>query len=273
MINLSILVGVQCWVYLVVAVGPVTCSKSSSDDNLEKFNFDALKQQLNNQWNMIMKPSWWSKSFTDDRKGDEKTAPATAVVSSTKLPRRLSKLSDGFFNRGRPRGRNIAMTERRHVTTKRPKKADKNEKHNVISSMSVTTTNTEVSPNRTVFGTENECMLANNGRQCLCYMIDFLDLIGQRLDETASENQTTMETMFQCPSYKQVPVAFDVFPTLITSGTKSDENYPAANVLVVQKSLTNADGHATATVPVRKEVNFGYVVNYQLETSKDGILI
>ncbi|VVC32942.1 Tyrosine-protein kinase ephrin type A/B receptor-like [Cinara cedri] len=121
---------------------------------------------------------------------------------------------------------------------------------------------------RKVFGDENDCVSASDGRPCVCYMTDFLDSVGQLLDEAKLVRDDTAAAVaaFACPSYKTVPPAFVVYPwpppstatAVRLSGQISDRK---------NKNET-AD---VAAAPSRKKVDFDYVVNYRLEKSKDAI--
>jgi len=102
-------------------------------------------------------------------------------------------------------------------------------------------------------------------------MADFLDSIGERLEEMAAGIQIAMATVFRCPSYKLVPASFVVIPTVNTAITPIDEITKTINILETN-DLTNDTGNRTEEIPVRREVDFDYIVNYQLETSKNGRL-
>ncbi|KAF0770721.1 Mitochondrial GTPase 1, partial [Aphis craccivora] len=81
-----------------------------------------------------------------------------------------------------------------------------------------TTTNFTVAA-RILFGTEEECVSANKGRPCACFMTDFLDLIVQRLDETVdNEDETAATGALNCHSVKSVPTAFLVYPATAVDG-------------------------------------------------------
>lgn len=105
------------------------------------------------------------------------------------------------------------------------------------------------------YGTEGECLLANNDRPCVCFTADFLDPIG---DQTASDESAAS----RCPSYKPAPKWFAV-----TRGTAIDG-------VVDDEDATNDDGTAAAVTAAaaraRRVVDFDRVVDYRLKTSKDG---
>jgi len=266
MTSLSIFFEVQFWVYLAAVVfGPATCFNDGSDDDggYKNFNFD-----VSQQWKNIKDPSWWSasKTFQGDQKENKKTK--AVVLPSTVPSRQFFDITNGFFDtrdRRHPKNKKIPVTTRHHVTN-RPK-----DEKNATVSVGVPTATTAISSHRAVFETEDKCVSANNGRPCMCYMTDFLNSIGKRLDEATADDQTSVATTFRCPSYKPVPTSFVVFPTANTTTTPIDGTIIAVNVLV-QNHSTNASENGTADVPERREVNFDHVVNYQLETSKDGRL-
>jgi len=267
MMNLSIFFGIQFWVYFVAVVfRSVTCFNDGGDGDggLKNFNSDTFQQ-----WKNIMGPSWWStsKTFQGDKKENEKTK--TVVLPSTISSRQFFNMVNSIFgmrDRRRPNDdKKTSVTGRRHVIN-RPK-----DEKNATFSDGVPTATTAVSSDRAVFSTEDACVSVNNGRTCMCYMTDFLNWIGKRLDEMAAEDQTTVATAFRCPSYKPVPTSFAFFPIANTTVTPINKTTKTVNILR-QNNLTNDIDNKTADVPALKEVDFNYVVNYELETSKDGML-
>jgi len=270
MMNQSIFFGVQFWIYLVVTiVGPATCCIDDDDGKSGPGNsdFDTIQEKLNKQWKTIMDSSW--KFLTSERNENEKAA---TVVMPSNLSRRPSKLTDGFFSKKDRRylkGKTTSVTGRRHVINRPRDVGDGENKANVRDNVPIATTT--ISSDMAIFGNENECMSANNGRLCVCYMTDFLDSIGERLDKTAAENQTVVATAFQCPSYKSVSASFIVSSTVDTTITPIDKTTTTVN-FSGQNVLTNGIDNRIANVAVRREVDFNYVVNYELKTSKNGKL-
>lgn len=261
--NLSVFFGDQLWVYLLVAVvvGPMTCFNDDGDDNdgLVKFDIDKVQQKLNRRWNIKLSSSWWKKN---------NNTASTVVTPSTKPTRWVVQVTDGVFvtnDRYRPKGKRMPTIEHRYVAN-HAKETDDGVNNATVSARVPTATSVVGSA---VFDTKDECVLANNGRPCVCYMTEFLESIGKRLNKTSADDQTSMVTAFRCPFYKQVPAWFVVFPTVNTTETSIDNTTTAVNILE-QRNLTNNGENRTADVPVRKEVDFDYVVNYQLETPKDG---
>jgi len=275
MMNLSIFFGVQFWICLVATiVGSATCFIDGDDgkSSLGNSDFDTIQQKLNRQWKTIMGSAWSSasKSLTGDRHENEKAA--TVMTPSKNPSRRSLKSTDGFFSkkdRRYPKGKTISMTGPRHVINRPKDVGDGQNNPTVRDSVPIATT--AISSDMAIFGTENECVSANNGRLCVCYMTDFLDSIAERLDETAAENQTVVATAFRCPSYKSVSASFVVSLTVDTTITPIDKTTMTVNVLG-QNVLTNDIDNRTADVTVRREVDFNYVVNYELETSKNSKL-
>jgi len=183
MMNLSIFFGVQFWVYLAAAVfGSVTCfnDNDDSDSGLKNLNSDTV-QQLK----QLMGSSWWSalKTFQNDRKENEKTK--AMVLPSTVSSKPSFDIVNGIFgtrDRRRPEYKKTSVTGHRHVTN-RPK-----DEQNATVNDGVPTATTAISSDRVVFGIEDECVSANNGRPCMCHMTDFLKSIRKRLDKTAAED-------------------------------------------------------------------------------------
>lgn len=247
--NLSVLVVVQFWAYLAAAVfGPV----ARSDDNADHKN---SRPDVVRQWKNLMGSSWWKMPANENDKTAAAVLPSTVASPNT---------ADGFFNatdRRRPTYKKTSATGRRRVSS-RPK----DEKKNATAGDGVPTATAAVGSNVAgAFDNETECVSANNGRPCVCRMAEFLNSIGKRLDETAADGQTPVATAFRCPSYKPVPASFAVFPT---AGTSTDGTTATAVDVLGRNDTDNT----AADVPVPRKVDFNYVVNYELETSKDGKL-
>lgn len=253
--NSSIFFVVQFWVYLAAVVfGPITCFNDDGDGDGGLMMFDS---DTFHQWKKVMGP------FKGNGKENKKTE--VVVLPSTVTSRQSLNIADGFFDmrdRRRPKYKETSVTGRRHLIN-RPK----DEKNATVSNG----VPTAVSLDGAVFGTEDVCVSANNGRLCMCYMTDFLNSIGKRLDEMAAEDQTAVATAFRCQSYKPVPASFFVFSTANTTITLFNETTTTVNSLG-QNVLTNDTNNRTADVPVPREVDFNQVINYELETSKDGML-
>lgn len=254
-------------------VGSVPCFIVNDDKSgLEHSDYDIVLQNINRQWMTIMDSSlWWSasQSLTADRNENEKAATVVTSLKNLSI-QKPSKLTDGFFSkcdRRHPKDKITSVTGRRHVIN-RPKDIGDG-KNTATVRDSVPTTTTTISSDMAIFSTENECMSANNGRLCVCFMIDYLDSIGDRLDEVAAENQTVVATAFRCTFYKLVSALFVVSPTKNTTITPIDKT--TVNVLG-RNDLTNGIYNKTANVTVRREVDFNHVVNYELETSKNSKL-
>ncbi|VVC27685.1 Tyrosine-protein kinase ephrin type A/B receptor-like [Cinara cedri] len=104
----------------------------------------------------------------------------------------------------------------------------------------------------TVFGDEQECESANDGRPCLCYTPDFFDSVGRLLDEATAT--------FACRSYKAVASVFVVSPSSRAGTTTA---------VVSAQSPEGTD--ETATGEAWNEVDFDRVANYRLEVSEDAV--
>lgn len=142
----------------------------------------------------------------------------------------------------------------------------------------------------TVFAGEPECVLANNGRPCVCYTTDFLDSVSSLLDEQVSQDMSAAAVaMFACQSYTVVASQFVVSPspppsppppspTTGTSKTGTSKT-GTSKTAVLFSDRSSAAGETkndktandtAVTAAARREVDFNSVVNYQLEKSKDG---
>lgn len=119
---------------------------------------------------------------------------------------------------------------------------------------------------RTMFGTGIECTSANPGRSCVCYIPDFFDKIGDKLediyDATDDHAVTAKVVALKCPSYRVVPEAF----VIDASPAASDRMTLGASDVQVSE-LTGQN----VTVSVRREVNFeNDVMKHLMEKSADG---
>lgn len=236
-----------------------------------------------------------------------RSAVRTTPAQNVPIPWQ-SRWADGFFH---DRSNAKKPAARRRVTT-RPKdivaNVTRNGTVNNGSGQAITTnpstSKSITSATRLLFVDEQECVSANGGRACVCFMTDFLDLVGQRLDEAVDgDDDGTVE--FRCQSFKAVPVAFNLYPPPVTvvgmtvSATADTRN---PGVLVERngdrsgtRALSRASrarscGHGTrtssrasrvlghrsgdddksVTTVSWKEVDFDDVVNYRLEKPKDG---
>lgn len=124
---------------------------------------------------------------------------------------------------------------------------------------------------RPAFGGEAECVSANKGRPCACYTTDFLDSVGSLLDGiVAQEDVSAAVVGLACRSYRVVPSEFVVSSSSSATTTAAAETTTrrfSENAGGINENITDADDGA---VPARREVDFNYVVNYQLEKSNDG---
>lgn len=244
MTNCRIFVGAPCrhWVYSVAAVLAVVGSVATGCDDgggLGNVEFDTVERQLNRRWRTVMGSCWLpSDSKCLDGHQNER-AP------STNVSRRSPKLAEGYrkaYDRHNGPGMGTSPTGRGPVTN-RPTDAD--------GAPPYTTTATAAagSDRAAVFDVESACVSANDGRPCVCYMADFLDSIGERSEDDA------VAALFRCSSYKPVPVAFFVRSTAVAGDSTGQK-------------VSASDGAGGSTT--RMEIDFDYVVDYQLETSKNG---
>lgn len=259
------LFSIQCLIGLTVVVGLVTCSLAGGH-NYET-EFETLNQ-LDSKIKSLFGSSWWLANSNYRHADKSKRSQGMSKSSSSSRPRVTIRPKDATTMTGHKAATNGSKGGGPRMTTE-PTAAG------AVS---------YVGP--TIFNAENDCMSANNGRPCVCYMTDFLDSLNRRLDETADENDTTVAVVsFACPSYKVVPSAFVVSPSpvvvttavttavtaAVTATTLADE---ATTVFLSVQSSKETDKYETGTdtVPVWKEVDFDYVLNYRLEKSKDGEL-
>lgn len=181
----------------------------------------------------------------------------------------LWKSIEGFF-RGHYQSRNNKKSpahERRNRTRYYSNlgESDENETEVIRDPIATTTDN----PNKKVFGAENECVLANDGRSCVCFMTDFLDLVCRRLDEEVVNPMydDNAEKMFLCPSYKVVPTVFVISSSMAVT-VNVVETITATAVHVLGQCAEEFDFNSVE--PTWKQVDFNEVINYQLEKPKDG---
>ncbi|XP_025190793.1 uncharacterized protein LOC112591252 [Melanaphis sacchari] len=223
-----------------------------------------------------------------------------ALGSTQKAVPWRSGLSGGFFNQHhRPNAVGKRLAARRRVTH-HPKDiaADRDDKPKNVTSndyidggggpdAAKSTVAAALAPApaaRILFGTEDECVSANQGRACVCYMTDFLDLVGQRLDEADDDDSTAA---LSCRSFKPVPTVFVVYPATAADGdgttaaaaTNAASAPPnvSADVMVGRNGGKSGGGRNRSGVgdgdqkaaPTWKEVDFDDVVNYRLNKSSD----
>lgn len=129
-----------------------------------------------------------------------------------------------------------------------------------------TTTPTTVTPDRTTFGTENQCATANGGRPCVCNTTDFLKTIGRWLDDVpataASDDDTAAVAALKCHSYNVVPEAFVVSsPPVVDDDVTTDDHPPQERTVYDASDVSDL-----------REVDFDQVINYRLEKSENGKL-
>jgi len=194
-----------------------------------------------------------------------------------------SRLSAGFFKQRRPNVIDKNHAARRRVTH-RPKDVTigADNLKNVTSHGGGPKSTAAA---RILFDTENECVSTYPGRACVCYMTDFLDLICQRLDESAvaGDDDEDETVALRCRSFKPVPGAFVIYPGIAASGeatstATTDAARDSADVMVERNGGKSGGrgrggiGHEKVVVaaPVWREIDFDNVINYQLEKSSDG---
>lgn len=279
--NSSLLFFIGCWIVIcsVMTVGQVTCFRGNNyESDL------AAAKYLDRQIKAIIDyPYRWPAVKNSNTDGMKEYAGAN--------DRRLSKFIEGLFDvnyrkaskSAPPPSKSQPLPGGRRRVTIRPNGATTrvtvgNNWDDVAagrSGLQMTATaafagTTAVPAERRVFDNEYECTSANDGRPCVCYTTDFLDSLGQLLDEAVvQDDMTAAAVAFACPSYKVVP------PTFVVSYSSAT----AAAVAVVETTTvhlgqnstgTNINETAAATVPANKEVDFDYIVNYKLEKSNDG---
>jgi len=278
-LNLSILIVTtgQWWVYretvsVAAAVAghdePYDYGYGSADNDRSDLRY--LQQQVEN----IMTVSSIGRSAVRHTLG--------AVPKSTSRFR----LSAGFFKQHRPNVIDKKHSARRRVTH-RPKdvtvgRSGAGNAKNVTGDDYIDDGGPKSTASaRILFGTEDECVSTNPGRACVCYMTDYLDLICQRLDEAAVGGDDDDDEMapLRCRSFKPVPGAFVIYPTTAATGDgTSTATTDSADVRVERNGGKRggrgrggvSDEKAVVAAPIRKEIDFDNVVNYQLEKSSDG---
>jgi len=240
---------------------------------------------------------------------DRPTVRCTVAAAPKAVPWR-SQLSGGFFSPHRhPLNAIDKKPVARRRVTHRPKDIvagrDGAEKPKNVTSydyIDVGSPNTQSAKStavtrigRIVFGTEDECVSANQGRACVCYMTDFLDLVGQRLNEAAAADDdgdgSDEVVALNCRSFKPVPAAFVIYAATIADGiemtaaatanatTTGPANF-SADVMVERNGgksggrgrsgVGDDEKKAMATTTAWKEVDFDNVINYRLKKSSDG---
>ncbi|KAF0723256.1 Ig-like domain-containing protein [Aphis craccivora] len=200
---------------------------------------------------------------------------------------------------GRPNDINKRPAARRRVTHRpkdiggadTPEQVTSGSPNTAKSTVAKSTTTKSTAAARTLFSTEEECVSANKGRDCVCDMTDFLDLIVQRLDETVDdEDESAAVGALNCHSFKSVPTVFFVYPTTAaddldgtTAATAAAVSATVSADLVVERNGGQSGGghfrgagvhveKKTADMPAApswKEVDFDDIVNYRLEKSSD----
>lgn len=280
---------IECWICLTAVIGrhgQVTCFDGGGDSDFDSGTY----LRLDNELKEIMRGSTWQTA--ESRSDGTLREDAATVVTQTTVSKgawtiitginniqrntvqtRRLKLIDGLFSsntqREAARKKSSPKVCRSKDTATREKstRIDKGGEAATDNDTAIETT-TSGPPNRTVFDNEDECMAASGGRSCVCYLTDFLDLIDQRLDDPATTaDEDTIAPAFKCPSYKPVPAAFVVSSK--AAATSHEETTTVKVSMNKNNSVDYVDGQAV-TSPARREVNFDSVVNYRLQTFKDG---
>lgn len=184
----------------------------------------------------------------------------TGNASPTTRRQPWSKLGRGFFGgqiRNRPPDKKGAK--------------DKNVKDNVCGKRKAdvppkTKSRVHGLSSRTLFGTSTECSAANPGRPCVCYVPDFLDKIGDKLediyDATDERSVTAKVVALRCTSYRALPESFVIDASPVP---KDRVTLGATDVQVPELAGQNV------TVGVSKEVNFeNDVIKHYMEKSTNG---
>lgn len=126
-----------------------------------------------------------------------------------------------------------------------------------------------VGPERTVFGTEDECVSATGDerpRQCVCHTVDYLQWVAQRLDDEAvAGDDAVAGRAFDCQSYRALPAAFEVRPVDNTAAWPDDSrpDAPAA--------ADSGDDDRVREAAARQEVQLAKVIDYRLAGQEDGM--
>lgn len=237
------------------------------------------------------------------------TVRCTVAAAPKAVPWR-SQLSGGFFS---PHRRPLNKTDKKPVARRRvthlpkdiaagldgaekPKNVASDDYIDVRSPNTQSVKSTAVTRiGKIVFGTEDECVSANQGRACVCYMTDFLDLVGQHLIEAAAADNdrdgSDEAAALSCRSFKPVPAAFVVYPATMADGVETTAaatanattNGPAnvsADVMVERNGgksggrgrsgVGDDEKKVVAATPMWKELEFDNVINYRLKKSSDG---
>ncbi|CAH1736758.1 unnamed protein product [Aphis gossypii] len=296
-LNLSILIATMGGEWCMPAAPEFVITAGQDDEPLSQFDRGSSADERSDLRHLRR---WQKEMEVDSSTG----RPAASPTTKPTVPWR-SRFSPGFLRR-RPNDIDKRPAARRRVTH-RPKDiggADTPEQvtsYDYIDSGSPKTAKSSVAKStatkstvaaRILFSTEDECVSANKGRACVCFMTDFLDLIVQRLDETVDdEDDAAAAVPLNCHSFKSVPTAFLVYPVAAAgglSGTTASTMaaVPAtvsADVVVERNGGKSGGGRGRGgvgvhvekkaadvpAVPSWKEVDFDDVVNYRLEKSSD----
>ncbi|KAE9539672.1 hypothetical protein AGLY_004924, partial [Aphis glycines] len=283
-LNLSILIATMGGEWCMPAAAEVVITAGQDDDPLSQFDRGSSADDRSDLRHLRL---WQKEMEVDSSTG----RPAASPTTKPTVPWQ-SRLSAGFFRR-RPNDIDKRPAARRRVTH-RPKDiggADTPEQvtsYDYIDSGSPKTAKSTATKStvaaRILFSTEDECVSANKGRACVCFMTDFLDLIVQRLDETVDdEDETAAAVALNCHSFKSVPTAFLVYPVAAAGGLSGTTASTAADVVVERNGGKSGGGRGRGgvglhvekkaadvpAVPSWKEVDFDDVVNYRLEKSSD----
>lgn len=261
-----VMLSAHCWICTADATLPPSARRGGhsaetrygSDVYGDESDLDAIKQ-LNSRLNMILGPDWLESV--------EKSKNADATNHTVR-----SKLADGFFNahQNRAGGKRKIKGESRESTVATVT--------DVFGDL-VTATAVVSHPERTVFGSENECESANRGRPCVCYMTDFLDSVCQQLDEAAAVPVgDDTATVYACPSYKVIPAMFVVSPATFGVSPAAADGVPATISRTADRAVHVAaygGGHLGNRIAVTasaawKQVDLEHVINYQLDKTNDG---
>lgn len=240
---------VQLWILLAAAAVradhyDVDADTLCVDDNMSHVDAlrDELKSLMDAHWPLI------AESFDGyyEPQGDAMSAMAARPMVGTSLQTRLA---NGFFHR--PAVDQSSTV--RYVT---------------IWPMDAGHSDGTTATDSTVFRTEQECVTATaaargDGRWlCVCYTTDYLDWVGQQLDEAPSSVGDAAEVIVECKYYKAVTTVLIVR----AEDARPGDDVGQRTTAVVPPPNPSAADKGSAWTPV----DFDLVAGYRLERSANG---
>lgn len=234
-----------------------------------------LKSLMDSNWPSITNDYFVGHNQRGSNNAMLATRPVSDGTSSSSL---RGRLADGFFYR--PSVERPASTV--GPVTIRPMDARGTDKTTTVNAHddAVVIAPVTIRPVPTVFGTERECEAAVSAARgggpwlCVCYTPDYLDWVGQQLDEMAAAaavDEALSDGAFQCPYYKAVAGMLLVRPEDARPDDDNDDDDDvdgqSSTDVVATTPSTAADNGGGGGFSARTPVDFDLVAEYRLERS------